>query len=54
MTGDMAHFPSVMVSELEEALKVKFPPGYTPGMKFMSHLWEDLRANYRYSSTGLG
>jgi hypothetical protein len=24
-----------------------FPPGYTPGLRFMSHLWEPLRAHYR-------
>jgi len=43
----MQQYPSRMVDELEAALKVKFPPGYTPNMTFMKHLWEDLRAQHR-------
>jgi hypothetical protein len=48
MTGDLASTPGQMVDQLETALHVKFPPGYTPGLRFMSHLWEPLRAHYRY------
>jgi hypothetical protein len=47
MTGDLASVPSQMVDQLEAALRVKFPAGYTPGLRFMSHLWEPLRAHYR-------
>lgn len=47
MAGDLAAVPHQMVDELEAALRVKFPPGYTPGLRFMSHLWEPLRAHYR-------
>jgi hypothetical protein len=43
----LGHVPSQMVSKLEAALGVKFPPGYNPGLAFMSHLWEDLQASYR-------
>lgn len=43
----MRHFPAQMVSELEKALRVKFAPGKTPDLKFMDHLWDELRANYR-------
>lgn len=31
MTGDLAQLPDQMVSQLEQALNVKFAPGYTPG-----------------------
>jgi hypothetical protein len=48
MTGDLASVPDQMVDQLEAALRVKFPPGYTPGLRFMSHLWEPLKAHFRY------
>jgi hypothetical protein len=35
------------VRDLEGACRVKFTPGYTPGLGYMSHLWEPLRAEYR-------
>ncbi|WIA41530.1 hypothetical protein OEZ86_008900 [Tetradesmus obliquus] len=47
MTGELAGVPGQLVDQLEAALHVKFPPGYTPGLRFMSHLWEPLRAHYR-------
>lgn len=47
MKGDLARIPGQMVDELQLALNTTFPPGYTPNLPFMSHLWEDLRADYR-------
>jgi hypothetical protein len=47
MVGELAPVPGQMVDQLEAALRVKFNPGYTPGLRFMSHLWEPLRAHYR-------
>eukprot|EP00879_Flechtneria_rotunda_P002453 GHRR01002650.1.p1 GENE.GHRR01002650.1~~GHRR01002650.1.p1 ORF type:complete len:398 (+),score=48.43 GHRR01002650.1:380-1573(+) len=47
MTGELAHIPGQMVDQLEQGLNVKFTPGYTSDLPFMSHLWEDLRAHYR-------
>jgi hypothetical protein len=44
----MEIFTKQMVRDLESALKMEFTPGYTPGLRFMSHLWEDLRAHYRF------
>jgi hypothetical protein len=44
----MQQYTQRMVEELAESLKMKFEPGYTPGLKFMSHLWEPLRAHYRW------
>lgn len=33
-----------MVTELETALSISFLPGSTPGVRFMAHLAEPLRA----------
>jgi len=41
------HLLVEMVDRLEVEWCYKFPPGYTEGAKFMSHLWEDLKAQYR-------
>ena len=43
----LGHVPAQMVNQLEEALHVKFSPGYNHSLAFMSHLWEDLQAEYR-------
>lgn len=43
----LGHLPGEMTSEFEDCFDVKFPPGYNPGLKFMSHLWEDLRVCWR-------
>lgn len=52
LSPDMEIFTKQMVRDLESALKMEFTPGYTPGLRFMSHLWEDLRAHYRCKGGG--
>ncbi|KAF8073253.1 NIFU1 [Scenedesmus sp. PABB004] len=47
MVGELAGEPGRMVNALQEALGVAFAPGYTPGLRFMAHLWEPLRASWR-------
>jgi hypothetical protein len=47
MTGPLARVPAKMADDLQSVIGMKFPPGHTPGLKFMSHLWEDLRATHR-------
>lgn len=41
------HYLSEMVDELEDCWGFKLQPGYTPGIKFMGHLWEPLKAQWR-------
>jgi hypothetical protein len=36
-----------LVTRMEDALNIKFPPGYTPGLKFLDHLWDELHVHYR-------
>ncbi|WIA32423.1 hypothetical protein OEZ86_003246 [Tetradesmus obliquus] len=43
----LGHLPSEMVSEFEGVFTMKFPPGYSSNLKFMSHLWDDLRVSWR-------
>lgn len=43
----LGHITDLMVTQLEDALDIKFQPGYNNNLAFMSHLWEDLRAEYR-------
>jgi hypothetical protein len=43
----LRHLPAEMVRELEATWGVHFQDGYTPGLQFMGHLWEPLRATYR-------
>jgi hypothetical protein len=47
MVGDLADIPSQMVDQLQGVLGVTFEPGYNPGLRFMSHLWEPLKAHHR-------
>jgi hypothetical protein len=47
MVGALARLPGRMVADVEAVLGVKFAPGYTPGLKFMAHLWEPLKAHWR-------
>lgn len=42
-----AHIPAQMVDELEKTWGVSTPPGYTPGLRFMGHLSEPLKATWR-------
>jgi hypothetical protein len=32
---------------MEEELAYRTPDGYTPGLRFITHLWEPLRHMYR-------
>lgn len=32
-----------MTAEFASTFNHNFPPGYTPNLKFMSHLWDDLK-----------
>jgi len=41
----VGHLPAQMVSQFESLFGVKFKPGYNNSLKFMSHLWEDLRVH---------
>ena len=43
-----------IVRELEEAWGVRFAPGYTQNLPFMSHLWGDFRCQYRPLTFYLG
>jgi hypothetical protein len=43
----MGHLPLKCRQQMEAALSITFPPGYTPGLRFMDHLWDRLRAHYR-------
>lgn len=36
-----------LVSEFEQAWNIKFEEGYNEKIKFMAHIWEPLRCNYR-------
>jgi hypothetical protein len=36
-----------MISEFEDVFDMKFPPGYNANLKFMSHLWDELRCSWR-------
>ena len=40
--------PGQMVERLERAFGIDLPPGYTPGLVPMQHLWEPLRVMYRW------
>lgn len=41
------HFLSQMVDDLEACWSLRLEPGYTPGLRFMGHLWEPLKAQWR-------
>ena len=41
------HLPDQLVTELEQAWGISFPEGHTPGLPFMSHLWQDINCHYR-------
>ncbi|KAF6261351.1 hypothetical protein COO60DRAFT_1699898 [Scenedesmus sp. NREL 46B-D3] len=43
----LGHLPSEMTGEFEGVFDMKFPPGYNADLKFMSHLWDDLRVSWR-------
>ncbi|KAI8474758.1 MAG: Alpha/Beta hydrolase protein [Monoraphidium minutum] len=43
----LKHLLEEMVDALEVAWRHTFPPGYTEGARFMSHLWDDLKVHYR-------
>jgi hypothetical protein len=43
----LGHVPAQMVAQLEEAWGFNLKPGYTPGLQFMGHLWEPLKAQWR-------
>lgn len=43
----LGHIPAQMVDELEDSWNLKLTPGHTPGLKFMGHLWEPLKASWR-------
>lgn len=49
--------PGRMAAELERIWGHRFAPGRAPGLRFMSHLWEPLRAEWRplafYAATEL-
>jgi hypothetical protein len=36
-----------MTREFEGIFNIEFPPGYNANLKFMSHLWDDLRVSWR-------
>jgi hypothetical protein len=39
--------PATMRKQLEGAWGLTLKPGYTPGLQFMGHLWEPLKAHWR-------
>jgi hypothetical protein len=43
----LGHVPAEMLNRLEEAWGLVLKPGYTPGLQFMGHLWEPLKAQWR-------
>eukprot|EP00775_Hariotina_reticulata_P003337 gene3337-3613_t len=53
----LGQVPAQMVAQLEEAWGFNLKSGYTPGLQFMGHLWEPLKAQWRpvafYVSTEL-
>jgi hypothetical protein len=57
MVGELAGIPSTMVDQLQDVLGITFEPGHTPGLRFMSHLWEPLKAQHHpllmYAATEL-
>jgi hypothetical protein len=47
MVGEeLAGVPAQMVEQLQQVLGVTFEPGHSQGLRFMSHLWEPLKAAY--------
>eukprot|EP00878_Enallax_costatus_P038634 GHUV01044020.1.p1 GENE.GHUV01044020.1~~GHUV01044020.1.p1 ORF type:complete len:508 (+),score=121.93 GHUV01044020.1:228-1751(+) len=41
------HYLSQMIEQLDDLWGLNLEPGYTPGLKFMGHLWEPLKAHWR-------
>jgi hypothetical protein len=46
--------PGTMLRQLEAVWGLVLEPGYTPGLQFMGHLWEPVKAHWRPLAFYLG